>query len=511
MLRIGIIMLFSSALLGCALPSLEGRQVSQALTTYDGQDTRLGRSMAPLLERNQGLSGVATLEDSMDAFAARMLLIASAQRSLDLQYYIWRDDITGNLLLHALHEAAKRNVRVRLLIDDNGTSGLDAKLAALHALPGVEVRLFNPFPFRTFKQLGFITDFSRLNRRMHNKSLTVDGQLTIVGGRNIGDEYFGATQGVVFADLDVLAAGTVVDEVARDFDRYWNSDSAYPADLLIRTPKAQTTQRLLQTEASTVDLPSAQAYVQAVANSRFIEKLLQGELNFHWVPVRMVSDDPAKVLGEAREIDYLTSRLQAVLDTPLESVDLVSPYFVPTSEGVDVFAKLVGDGVRVRVLTNSLAATDVLAVHAGYAKYRVPLLQSGVALYELRADGNRKRPKEKAGPFGSSGSSLHAKTFAVDGQRVFVGSFNFDPRSARLNTELGFVIESALMAQTISAAFDQGLREYAYELELADHNRLVWLAVDDMGSHRYDSEPGLSIWKRLYLGFLSLLPIEPLL
>lgn len=510
-LKLFLLFLLLGMVSACALPTLEGRVASQAISKQEAADTTLGRALAPTLLRQPALSGVLALDNAMDAFAARVLLIDAAERSIDIQYYIWRDDITGNLLLHALHKAAQRGVRVRLLLDDNGISGLDHKLAALNKQPGVEVRLFNPFPFRTWKQLGFITDFSRLNKRMHNKSLTVDGLLTIVGGRNVGDEYFGATQGVAFADLDVLATGPIVDDMSHDFDRYWNSESAYPVALLIDTPTSDRVQAIVHEEATTATIAQAQAYVQAVAQSSFIERLLAEQLNFLWVPVHIVSDDPAKVLDKAHQAGLLTSRLQAVLNQPELSVDIVSPYFVPTEQGVEILAALVRQGVQVRVLTNSLLATDVLPVHAGYAKYRVPMLKSGVSLYELRSEQNRTRPKEKAGLFGSSGTSLHAKTFAIDGKRVFVGSFNFDPRSARLNTELGFVIESPEMARAVAEAFDHGLREYAYQLGLNREQQLIWLEQTPEGMNILSNEPGAGLWTCLYVGFLSLLPIEPLL
>ncbi|MGO3742251.1 phospholipase D family protein [Kerstersia sp.] len=511
MLRSGIAMLTTGFVCACSLPPPDHRSESRAIMTQAGQDTQLGQNLAPLTEQHPGLSGVLPLTDSLDAFAARILLIATAEHSVDVQYYIWRDDITGNLLLHSLHEAAQRNVRVRLLLDDNGTNGLDGKLALLNAEPNVEVRLFNPFPFRTLKPLGFITDFSRLNRRMHNKSLTVDGQATIVGGRNIGDEYFGATQDVAFADLDVLVTGPAVDHVSLDFDRYWHSLSAYPLEQLVATPGQRRARNLLQDEADAALVPRAHAYVQAIAQSSFIENLHARRLAFHWAPVRLVSDDPAKALGQAQTDALLMTRLADILGTPKHSVDLISPYFVPTDQGVEALAQLAAQGVRLRVLTNAMEATDVLAVHAGYAKYRVPLLEQGIELYELRRHAGSERPKEKAGPFGSSGSSLHAKTFAVDGERLFVGSFNFDPRSAQLNTELGLVIESAPLAQAMSQAFDHGIPRYAYQLELDEQHEIVWLAQGPDGIIRLTQEPSSSFWKRLYLRFLSILPIEPLL
>ncbi len=505
-----LLIAMAAMLCACTPASLEDRRPSQAIHSKESADTRLGRMLAPQIAQYPGLTGVVPLPEPLDAFAARMVSIAAAERSIDIQYYIWRDDITGNLLLQALHKAAQRNVRVRLLLDDNGTSGLDGKLAILNAEPNVEVRLFNPFPFRFFKPLGFLTDFRRLNRRMHNKSFTVDGQITIVGGRNIGDEYFDASPGITFTDLDVMAAGPVVAEVSQDFDRYWNSESAYPLEQLVSVPRERKAQALLQDEAGAALRPQAHAYVEAVAKSTFIAKMAAGELNYEWVPVRMVSDDPGKVLGRAQPETMLMARLMDILETPTESVDLISPYFVPTTQGVEAFSSLTQKGVRVRILTNAMEATDVIAVHAGYAKYRRALLEHGISLYELRRTAGIDGPKEKAGPFGSSGSSLHAKTFAVDGERAFVGSFNFDPRSARLNTELGFVIESRALATAIASAFDNDIPYQAYRLTLQDDS-IVWNEAGANGSRTLHHEPGGSLWKRLYVGFLAMLPIDPLL
>jgi len=507
-----IVVLMAGFLSACgALPSLKGRSVSTACPADDGADTRLARGLQLGVEQHPGLSGVVPLPDALDAFASRMALIAAAQRTIDVQYYIWRDDITGNLLLRALRDAAERQVRVRLLLDDNGTTGLDEKLAQLNARQHVEVRLFNPFAQRRFKSLGFLTDFRRLNRRMHNKSLTVDGQVTVVGGRNVGDEYFGATRGIAFADLDVLVAGAVVGDVSNDFDRYWNSASAYPLETLVRPGRADRAGHPRKEDATAVVDPRLGAYLEAVAQSRFVEDLMAGTLDFQWVPVRMVSDDPAKALGHVPRETLLLPRLAQMLGRPASSVDLVSPYFIPTRQGVEAFGALAGQGVKLRVLTNAMEATDVVAVHAGYVKYRKPLLEKGVTLFELRREAGRKLPKEKHGLLGSSGSSLHAKTFAVDGKRVFVGSFNFDPRSARLNTELGFVIESERMAQAMSKAFDLAVPDHAYRLELSEQGRIVWLANTPEGLERWTKEPSSPLWRRAYVKFLSLLPIESLL
>lgn len=350
-------------LTGCSLPPLESRSASQALAPDAARDTALGRAIAPLAAQHPGKSGIHPLADAHDAFAARMMLARAAQRSLDVQYYIWHDDLTGTLLLEALHAAADRGVRVRLLLDDNGTAGLDKVLAALDAHPNIEVRLYNPFVVRWPKFIGYLTDFRRLNRRMHNKSFTADNQATIVGGRNIGDEYFGATDGVLFTDLDVLAVGDAVQDVSNDFDRYWASESAYPVDRLLKPAGPDELAALARTATTLERSPEAAAYAEAMRQLPFIQQLLRGELALEWAPTRMVSDDPRKTLGTAPPEAMLSHQLQDIIGTPTTDVELVSPYFVPTASGTEAFAAMAQRGVKVRVLTNALEATDVAVVH----------------------------------------------------------------------------------------------------------------------------------------------------
>ena len=496
---------------GCALPPLEGRSVSAALGPQEASETRLGRAIAPRVAAHSGKSGILPLQDPREAFAARVFLTKNAERTLDVQYYIWRGDLTGTLLLEALHAAAERGVRVRLLLDDNGTADLDEELSALDSHADIEVRLFNPFVVRRPKWVGFLTDFSRTNRRMHNKSFTADNLVTIVGGRNVGDEYFGATDGVLFVDLDVLAIGPVVRDVSDDFDRYWRSGSSYPVKGILPLVDEERLSRLAARASSVEHDPRAFAYVAAIGRLNFAGGLMQGHSEMTWSDVRMVSDDPAKGLGLAEPEGLLTRQLQEILGEPARDVELVSPYFVPTRTGVAAFSGMAQRGVRVRILTNSLGATDVAAVHAGYAKRRKALLKAGVELFEMRRHPIETERGKSGGPFGSSGSSLHAKTFSVDGERVFVGSFNFDPRSSDLNTEMGFVIESPALARQIDDAFDGRIQGHSYEVRLGERGRLYWLEGQGDGEVRHDTEPHTGIWKRGGIFLLSLLPIEWLL
>ncbi|MBP6019138.1 MAG: phospholipase D family protein [Burkholderiaceae bacterium] len=516
MLYVGLLCIGLLAALGllvaCSpLPPLKDRSQSTTLPTQQTRMTPLGKAVAAQVSMHPGKTGIYMLDDPYDAFAARAVLAQMAEQSLDVQYYIWRKDLTGTLLFQALHAAADRGVRVRLLLDDNNTSGLDTVLAALDAHPNIEVRLFNPFVMRNQRWLTYLTDFSRVNRRMHNKSFTADNQATIIGGRNIGDEYFGATQGVQFADLDVLALGPVVDEISKDFDRYWASNSSYPAQLLL--PAADTyTVETLGTDAAVIEQnPAAAAYTNALRRSSLVRQLMDASLPLVWASAQLVSDDPAKGLGKAGPKGLLTDEFARIIGKPRSSVSLISPYFVPTAAGVNAFSAMSKNGVEIQVLTNSLEATDVAAVHAGYAKRRKALLQAGIKLYETRRMAPVSKKGWMASRFGSSASSLHAKTFSVDSSRVFIGSFNFDPRSVKLNTESGLIIESATIADQIDAAFKISIPANTYEVRLSDSGQLYWLEQLDGKTIRYDTEPGTSFLQRAVIEVIAILPIEWLL
>ena len=496
-------------LAGCAsLPSLEGRTVTTSLT--DTGQTRLGQATAPLAREQAGRSGLLLLANGRDAFAARVRLADIAERSLDVQYYIWQNDLTGTLLLGALRRAADRGVRVRLLLDDNGTRSLDAVVRTLVVHRNIEVRLFNPFASRGSRSLESVLDFARLNRRMHNKSFTADNQVAIVGGRNVGDAYFGAEAGLLFVDLDVAAIGPVVADVSRDFDAYWASASAYPAERLV----AAATPQLMAAVAAEADRiersPEAAAYAETVARQPLVQQMMARDVVLDWAFTHLVSDDPAKGRGDAEDDTFLWARLQRIMKPPTSELVVVSGYFVPGEAGVRYLAGLARSGVKVSVVTNSLEATDVPAVHSGYAKWRPSMLAAGVELWETKRAASPV-PVQSRGSGGSSGSSLHAKTFEIDREQVFIGSFNVDPRSRRLNTELGFVIDSPRMATDLSASLPARLAEGAYRLRSRPDGAIQWVEQAEGKEVVHDTEPGTTFWQRFGVGVLSLLPIEWLL
>ena len=494
------------------LPPLEPRIASSMLT--DTRDTPLGRGAGAAVDAHPGLTGVRQLNDGRSAYAARALLARAATRSLDVQYYIWKDDLSGSLLLQEMRSAADRGVRVRMLLDDNGITGLDAPLAAIDLHPNVEVRLFNPFVVRRPKMIGYLADFPRLNRRMHNKSFTADNQVTIIGGRNVGDEYFDAQDEGLFADLDVLAVGPAVTDVSRDFDRYWSSASAYTATSILPAVSPDRIEEIGEAAALAARAPAAQAYLEAVRSLPFVDAVRSGKLAFEWAPIRMVSDDPAKALGGADPEDMLPTKLTQILGTPAQEVALVSGYFVPTQAGEDAFLRLAGDGVAVSILSNAFETTDVAIVHAGYAGRRKALLRGGVRLFEMRKLGMSAKGGGIGGPgsvLRSSASTLHAKTFSVDRRRMFVGSFNFDPRSMHLNTELGFVIDSPSLAAGLPDSFATVIPLRAYEVRLTAEDDLVWIERDGSRIIRHTEEPGTTRLQRFFVRTLAHLPIEWLL
>ncbi|WP_255435659.1 phospholipase D family protein [Paracoccus sp. S1E-3] len=488
------------------VPATAGRAIQTAIP-FD-PDTRLGPRAVEAQAAHPGKSGVMPLAEGPDALHSRIALAKHAERSLDVMYYIWHDDVSGLLLLDALRAAAARGVRVRLLLDDNGVAGMDTILAAMNAQPNFEVRLFNPSTVRNPKMLGYALYPLRMNRRMHNKAFIVDGAAAIVGGRNIGDEYFDVGDKPSYLDLDVLGVGKVVTDTAAIFDEYWNSEPVLKLDQVIAGGGDMTgfDAALAQATAS----GAGQRYL-ADARSAADQLAAGGAPALEWTDVQVVADDPRKGMDYVPRTQLMINRLVEILGPVASRMDLISAYFVPAKAGTKYFGNLARQGVELRILTNSWEATDVPLVHAGYTKYRRELLQAGAHLYELKRSGDRPQGKEELGPIGSSGASLHAKTFVVDDRRVFIGSFNFDPRSALLNCEMGFLIDSPTMARHSTLMFTEALIPRSYQPELQDE-AMVWLDPQPDGSTAViEYEPGLRPGSRIMVYALNLLPIEWLL
>jgi putative cardiolipin synthase len=493
-----------------SLPPNDDREAAYTFT--DTGDTWLGRALRAHPAGPAGSSGFYLLSGGVDAFAARAVLARRAERSIDAQYYLLHDDLVGKLFLDLLLRAAERGVRVRLLLDDMALNPRkDVTVAALDTHPNIEIRVFNPFGRGGWRLLQFLSRFGDVTRRMHNKSFTVDNQVTVVGGRNIGNEYFEADPDLRFGDLDVLAVGPVVTEVSSAFDLYWNSERSFPVKTLLKgNPGAG---RLAETDRLLADFTASRrdsGYLRALGASSLAGLLRDWRLELDRGTAEVLYDDPAKITA-TRELHRhrLLSQLDTYLDAIRSELLIFSPYFVPGINGVRRLRELCRRGVHVRVITNSLASTDVAAVHAGYARYRKRLLRAGVELYEIDHTLTRWERKEKKGPRATSKASLHAKSFVLDRERVFIGSLNLDPRSVVENTEIGLMIESTAMAGRMSQWFDRVARRAAFRLALEYDGRLRWHGDEEDGKSRvFDSEPHTGFWRRIGVGLLRLLPLE---
>jgi putative cardiolipin synthase len=509
--------LLALALAGCssALPPLPERQAQSVLVA--GPDSPLAQAMQPR-PADAGHSGLVLLGDPAQALATRVLLARQAQRGLDIQVYIWRPDASGRLLMQELWQAAARGVRVRLLLDDNGSDGMDEWLQALDAHPAIEVRLFNPFGQRRFKALGYLTEFGRLNRRMHNKSFTADGLATVVGGRNVADVYYGVDAATVFADMDVLAYGPAAQETARHFDAFWNNERAYPLAGLLEPAEPAVLERLRLELIDPSGAPEVAALRARLQRTPWLAAAAGSAPPLQWAPVQVLSDTPDKPVRRPTAEEpgaRITEPILAWLALTQRTLDLVSPYFVPGDAGVQGLANLARRGVKVRIVTNSLAATDVMAVHAGYARHRRALLAAGVELRELKsrpaAAGAAEAPPWRTRLGSSSAASLHGKVFLADGERLFVGSFNLDPRSADLNTEMGLAIASPELHRALATGIDRDVLAATYRLSLAADGRLQWEEQTATGPVVHQAEPGAGLLRRVGARILSWLPIEDLL
>ncbi len=472
------------------------------------EPSTIAMAAAELAQEQGDNSALYLITNSIEALAMRLAMVRRAERSIDAQYYIWEDDLSGRLLLAELVAAADRGLRVRLLIDDNPTAGLDAMWQGVDAHPNISVRIFNPLVIRKFRPANYLFDFFRLNRRMHNKSFTIDSAATLVGGRNVGDEYFGAADKGLFIDVDALAVGAVVPDVVSEFERYWNSTPAYPAERILNVSKPLSLDALRDPQFD--DPKRAQEYLSAVASA--IEKLQlnSSDDDFVWAPVRLVADHPDKALNKAQASDLLATQIEPLIAGAKTDFDLVSGYFVPGEFGTELLTTLADNGVTTRVATNSIQVTDVPVVHAGYVPYRKDLLRAGVELFEARPTSDARNVPANVGQtrFSGGGESVHAKTFAIDQQIFFVGSFNFDPRSARLNCEMGFIVESPTLARGFGQELDHRLAQNAYQVELDETGDLAWATVIDGKEERWEEEPGTSLLDRAIVSFLSILPIE---
>ncbi|WP_227430869.1 phospholipase D family protein [Psychrobacter sp. I-STPA6b] len=499
------------------------------------QDNLLSTAITEQSRHHPTLSGYHPILTGADAFAARSILTDMATHSIDVQYYIWHDDQSGQLLLKDLWEAADRGVIVRFLLDDfNSSLKLDQQLLRFSSHPNIAVRLVNPLVYRRLQMINYLTDLRRINHRMHNKSMTFDRQLSIIGGRNIGNEYLSNDKESQFADLDMLLIGQVVKDINHSFDEYWSSPLSFDINTLVQPKNNQTTLKVLEYPSQPIsnaqrtaqflagldkvdineskDSRSLSIYKKAIEDSKIDADLINKNIPFRWATMQFVSDNVHKLTNSASPDTYLVNQLRYLLGKPNEKLTLISSYFVPTKEGVEALIRLSKVGVKVKILTNSFDATDVTAVHSGYAEWRRDLLAAGVELYELKATvAEEDRDNKLWRARSQSSTSLHAKTFAVDSHHVFVGSYNVDPRSANINTELGVIINDDELAAQLHAAVDEHLMTQAYKVILGEHGNLQWQTIENGQMVTYTSEPNVDLSDKIWIKVMSWLPIDWLL
>jgi len=511
----GVILAAAACLAGCtSLRKDMVRNAEQALPAVE--DSPTARYFARQVAQHPDESGFRLLADNTRALMTRIALADRATRSIDLQTYIFANDATGRLMAQRLLAAADRGVHVRLLVDDIDIANQEFAFAALDAHPNIEIRLFNPFLLREHGMLSraaqVLFDGRRLNRRMHNKAYLVDGNVTVVGGRNIGDEYFDANRERNFRDLDVVAIGPVVAQASQNFDRYWNSDEAVPVAMFhnVHADAKHLEQLRIRLKNDARHFAESD-YAGGDLDGDKVEMPDKGG-PWHWGPAELIADEPAKADVDNKKILFrLSPRMGSLMAEAQHDLSLISPYFIPGDSGTKFLTGLAQRGVTVRVLTNSLAANDEPAVHAGYTQYRKALVQGGVDLYELRAvDGQ----EEKGTDFGrSSGVSLHAKALVIDGHKVFVGSLNMDPRSKLLNTEMGVIVDCPDLAREVGDFFAAGTapRLSYHVTAVGEGGRLQWSDEEGGRTVTYDHDPAVSWWKRAEVRLLRMLPIEGLL
>jgi putative cardiolipin synthase len=511
-----------------ALPPASRDPKTPSVALSHPEQTRLGQQFDSAAREHDGNSAFRIITVGVDGFAARMQMIESAERTLDLQYFIFRGDQTGQLLTAALRRAADRGVRIRVLVDDGDVVPGDEQILALDGHAGAEVRYFNPFAYRGYsklrRSLEFLFNGRRLDYRMHNKLLVVDNSVALVGGRNIGNQYFQMDPHSQFADDDVFAAGPIATRLSATFDEYWSSQLAIPARALTarkptrtasvdpRVPTHESTHQLQQSSKTNgVD------YVGRSASGEPYAGMLSGRLPLVWAPAAVVCDSPDKKRVEhgTRAGQLMAPAVAAATGSAQSQLLMVTPYFVPSHDELTILKDLRGRDVHVGILTNSLESTPGLTAFAGYTHYRVPLLNAGMDLYESRALlGNARGSGQtlKLSKYGNYG--LHAKLFVIDRQKVFIGSMNYDQRSRHINTEIGLIIDSGELAQQTAARFTAMVQmDNAYTLALrpggADaKSRLVWDTREDGKPIEYRREPARSTWQRVRVWWLSLLPLD---
>lgn len=495
---------------------VEQQKIASYSLSYK-EDTSIGKALAPEIRKYPGQSGFRVMMTGSESFEMRLALIQAAEKTLDLQYYSIHDDTTANLLLEAVMRAAKRGVRIRFLIDNISFGEVERTFSVLNEYKNVEIRVFNPLvPHNRGiipAAIDAVSDIGSMNRRMHNKVLMSDNQMAIIGGRNLGDEYFEENSDVTFKDIDILIAGPITTNISQSFDRYWNSQEAIPVANMV-TPETDIKKiekirnGLREHWEEVLKTPKGKKLLE----SNLASRLKDADVKLDWAPAELAVDEPSKVNQDAEDT---TSKPMVRLDRLLEHAKkefiAVSPYFIPRDDGVEWLAGIVKRGVKVKVLTNSLASTDVVIVHSGYKDYRKKIIESGIELYEMKAISGKRPEQRLIGRSAPAQAALHAKVYVIDRQDVMIGSFNLDPRSIELNTEIALVIHSkAIAAQVVKMFEEVTAPDTSYRVTL-DENRngnIIWKGRENGKEVQYHSEPKSGFWRSIQEKLMSVLPVE---
>ncbi len=509
-MRTTLLLVLALLLNACAsVPEHFPQESSQAWP--EPENTQLGAFFSDYVPAEGPQSGVRLIADPRDAFKARYAFAALADRTLDLQYYLWKGDLTGRLLLWRALNAADRGVKVRILMDDIYHKGRDQIYAAIDSHPNVQLRVFNPLGNRgPGRNPNFLLHKKKLNHRMHNKIFLADNAVAVMGGRNIGDDYFGIDPELNFHDLDVLAVGDAARQAGKAFDMYWNSTSAVPIGVLYDKPIGSADLDLVRTDLE-MNLDEALQEVpykvphQLDAVREHLETLA-GELT--WAEAEVIVDPLDRFDGDTESAFVRLGR--ALNDEAESEVTMQTAYLIPNGGGLSNIEHLVDKGVRVRIMTNSALSNNHLSVHAHYMKYRKPLVESGVELYELRADAELlNHYREVDSRIADSHAGLHTKAFVVDGDISVIGSYNMDPRSRIWNSEIALLVRSEEFGSIVMAEMEEEFAPgNAYRVDMDEHGKLFWTIDTDAGEELWTHDPGTTAWRRMITRMIGWIPVE---
>jgi putative cardiolipin synthase len=502
------ILFLQLAIAGCvSMPLDYPKEPSRALT--DTADTYLAGESAKWRDGQLQGNGFYSLIEGKDAFGARLVLMSEAEKSIDAQYFLMKPDNAGLVFTEKLMKAADRGVRVRLLLDDIFTTVDDSYLSYMNAHPNIEVRIFNPISRKGLYWLNYVGQFSLANRRMHNKSFIIDNQAAIVGGRNIAVEYFQLETTGEFIDFDMFVAGPIVKDISDSFDIYWNNELAVPMEALSDKPDQKQPQQEEETVRLLMEKAGNSIYADAM-NTQLMRQFSANELDPYMAKARVIVDDPGKLRAEiSEEHQVLATEIAKVLNDSTQEIIIITPYLIPGKSGIEFFRRLRDKGVRIVVLTNSLASNNHAAVHSAYSSYRKDLLEAGVELWEARANAAEITVEPDSTTL-KNPLTLHTKGILIDRRQIFVGSLNLDPRSIDINTEMGLLIESEALVSEMVDDVLISIPRIAYRLQLDDSGKISWHANIDGREVIETKEPLTSGWQRFTAWLLRIMPEQQL-